>query len=315
VGGWMINCTAKVDASHQSAGFYQFIQASQDYTKYINCQIDISNCVSPTYFRNPNLDPSTTAFGLTLTNSIVSLQSNGQTGLNAVNDAQHLIHNAYYLPQISANPSLEFTGDVGGVTLPYRFASGRVPSLASPLYDGGVADGLEYDQRRQPRGSRRTIGPLAGAALPMPSDVSIRWGVESKSLGTNSVVPSNMTDRIVLSFATDVDVQPASLRLFSDTAAIPIGDLTYDPVAHTASWLLTAPLPIGRYSLELDTQPIKSFRILPGDINGDGTVSASDFILFRQVFGSNSSLGDFNGDGSTDSNDFLLFRQVFGSSI
>jgi predicted outer membrane repeat protein len=52
-----------------------------------------------------------------------------------------------------------------------------------------------------------------------------------------------------------------------------------------------------------------------GDINGDGTVSASDFIQFRQFFGGINDAFDFNGDGSVAASDFIQFRLRFGGSI
>jgi hypothetical protein len=52
-----------------------------------------------------------------------------------------------------------------------------------------------------------------------------------------------------------------------------------------------------------------------GDINGDGTVSASDFIQFRQYFGGVNPAFDFDGDGSIAASDFIQFRLRFGGSI
>jgi hypothetical protein len=52
-----------------------------------------------------------------------------------------------------------------------------------------------------------------------------------------------------------------------------------------------------------------------GDINGDGTVSAADFIQFRQAFGGSSFAFDFDGDGAVAASDFIQFRLRFGGSI
>jgi predicted outer membrane repeat protein len=60
--------------------------------------------------------------------------------------------------------------------------------------------------------------------------------------------------------------------------------------------------------------PTNIFRFY-GDINGDGTVSASDFIQFRQYFGGVNSALDFNNDGSVAASDFIQFRLRFGGSI
>jgi probable HAF family extracellular repeat protein len=58
----------------------------------------------------------------------------------------------------------------------------------------------------------------------------------------------------------------------------------------------------------------KLFRIF-GDADGDGTVAASDFIVFRQVFGGYLFAFDFDGDGSVAASDFIQFRLRFGGSI
>jgi hypothetical protein len=93
----------------------------------------------------------------------------------------------------------------------------------------------------------------------------------------------------------------------------------------------------GQYSLTIDASQVKNianldgtgagvagvnwvsppgtiFRLF-GDANGDGTVSASDFILFRMNFGGNADMFDFDGDGSVSASDFVQFRLRFGGSI
>jgi hypothetical protein len=60
--------------------------------------------------------------------------------------------------------------------------------------------------------------------------------------------------------------------------------------------------------------PTNLFRLY-GDVNGDGTVDASDFIVFRQYFGGVNFAFDFNGDGSISASDFNQFRLRFGGSI
>ncbi len=60
---------------------------------------------------------------------------------------------------------------------------------------------------------------------------------------------------------------------------------------------------------------------LYGDVNGDRSVAASDFLALRLAFGTdNTSPGflaylDFDGDGAIAANDFLQFRLRFGGSI
>jgi hypothetical protein len=60
--------------------------------------------------------------------------------------------------------------------------------------------------------------------------------------------------------------------------------------------------------------PTNIFRLY-GDINGDGSVSASDLIAFRQYFGGMNFAFDFDGDGSISASDFIQFRLRFGGSI
>lgn len=56
------------------------------------------------------------------------------------------------------------------------------------------------------------------------------------------------------------------------------------------------------------------FRLF-GDFNGDGTLSAFDFIQFRLAFGGTSSIFDYDNDGAVAAWDFIQFRLGFGSSI
>ena len=56
---------------------------------------------------------------------------------------------------------------------------------------------------------------------------------------------------------------------------------------------------------------------LPGDANGDGSVTIADFAILRANFGtSNSSfsMGDFNEDGSVTIADFAILRANFGTT-
>ncbi len=52
-----------------------------------------------------------------------------------------------------------------------------------------------------------------------------------------------------------------------------------------------------------------------GDSDGDGSVSASDFIQFRLALGGTNAAFDFDGDGAVSAADFIQFRLRFGGSI
>ena len=56
----------------------------------------------------------------------------------------------------------------------------------------------------------------------------------------------------------------------------------------------------------------------PADLDGDGTVNFSDFLIFFDQFGSSSDertgVGDLNFDGEVDFADFLIISASFGQS-
>lgn len=52
-----------------------------------------------------------------------------------------------------------------------------------------------------------------------------------------------------------------------------------------------------------------------GDADGDGSVAASDFVLFRQSFNAGNDVFDFDNDGAVSASDFIQFRQRFNVSI
>jgi uncharacterized delta-60 repeat protein len=68
------------------------------------------------------------------------------------------------------------------------------------------------------------------------------------------------------------------------------------------------------YQLIGDPATNKLYRFY-GDIDGDGAVSTSDFIIFRQAFNSNLDALDFDNDGAVSTSDFIQFRQRFNGSI
>lgn len=52
-----------------------------------------------------------------------------------------------------------------------------------------------------------------------------------------------------------------------------------------------------------------------GDVDGDGSVFANDFISFRLAFSGIDDALDFDGDGFVSASDFVKFRQRFNTSI
>lgn len=58
---------------------------------------------------------------------------------------------------------------------------------------------------------------------------------------------------------------------------------------------------------------------VPGDFNGDGTVGAADYTVWRKNLGMTTgafwSTGDADGDGAVDESDYQLWRQNFGTTL
>lgn len=55
--------------------------------------------------------------------------------------------------------------------------------------------------------------------------------------------------------------------------------------------------------------------VCPGDLNNDGTVAMSDFLIFLGDFGcSGTCVGDMNGDQTTSTADMLVLLGLFGTS-
>lgn len=311
VAGWLINCTVTIDARNQFNGFYLALWGSQVDSKYINCHFDIFNAPQDVYFQNPN---SPGFNNLVLTNSIISFDTARRSGMYTLNAPANLRHNGYFMPNLVDDPLGHFDGDAGAIVLSKRFAAGMVPSPSNPLNNGGIDVGLEYDQRRQPRGKLRTIGPLTGTPLPAPIAVDYGWGLRTASLTQDMVIANANTTRFTLGFAADADVWPGSLKLWNDVANVAFSQFTYDPITHAGTWRLPN-LPVGRYTLELDGRPIRAFRVLPGDFDSDNVVSLSDFLVLRGSMGTGSSVGDLDGDGYCDLKDLIAFRQLLGTAL
>src|SRR5690606_36249873 len=54
---------------------------------------------------------------------------------------------------------------------------------------------------------------------------------------------------------------------------------------------------------------------LAGDFNGDGAVDATDYIVWRNAFGTSTTPwrgADANGDGTVDTDDYLVWKTNFG---
>jgi GH35 family endo-1,4-beta-xylanase len=81
----------------------------------------------------------------------------------------------------------------------------------------------------------------------------------------------------------------------------------------------------GDYELTVDGQTFPftlskgvdgySLVVVPGDFNGDGTVDAADYVIWRSAHGSSTDLrADGNGDGSINDADYAVWRTHFGTT-
>ncbi|MBW7928262.1 MAG: hypothetical protein H3C58_09295, partial [Fimbriimonadaceae bacterium] len=86
-------------------------------------------------------------------------------------------------------------------------------------------------------------------------------------------------------------------------------------VLHRRPWL--------RFAVQVDSPDAVSgllWTLVNGDVNGDNSVNAMDFLALRGAFGSSTGdaawnpYADLNGDGSVGISDFQILRANFGRS-
>jgi hypothetical protein len=318
IAGWLINCTLTVDAALFSVNEYVAVGTYGSSTQYINCHFEIRNANNPVSFHHTWLDPVQVSAGLKLTNSIISFSTvNGaRTALALNNSPGTLRSNAYYLPNLPADPALGYSGDAGAIVLPRPFPAGLVPSEFSTLFNAGAPNGLEYDQRRQPRGPLRTIGPLTGTASPIPRAGFVVAGQGEFDISDDPVLALATARQIQLRFDEPVETGLTALQLVGPgNVGIPLSSLSYSADRKTVTFHTLAALEKGRYHVSFAGQPVGQFRVLPGDFTGDGKVDTADFLMFRLNFLGTNLTFDIDGDGHVDTRDFLILRQNFLASL
>jgi hypothetical protein len=86
-------------------------------------------------------------------------------------------------------------------------------------------------------------------------------------------------------------------------------------VLHRRPWL--------RFAAQVDSPEDASglhWTLVSGDVNGDNSVNAMDFLALRSAFGASAGdaawnpYADLNGDGSIGIADFQILRASFGRS-
>jgi RHS repeat-associated protein len=169
---------------------------------------------------------------------------------------------------------------------------------------------------------------------PKVMDVRVHFGSKTISLiGLNRDLPFiNITALDVL-FSDDVNVTGSLLSLLGVKAPnYTANTFTYNHTNFDATWTLPSALGVDRLTLALNgvaapptagvgpniaANPFATkFAVLPGDVDGDGVVSAADGVTVRNAIGTLSSLfDDVNGDGVIDINDFNEVRKRIGSRL
>lgn len=109
-----------------------------------------------------------------------------------------------------------------------------------------------------------------------------------------------------------VDVKTFTLRnaiaYFDDTVAIAI-DTDGDGISDTNDNCILV-----SNSGQQDSNGDGFGNICDADLDNNGNVTLSDYIIFRGKFGTTDADADFNSDGLVNLSDFILFRGMFGTS-
>jgi hypothetical protein len=181
-----------------------------------------------------------------------------------------------------------------------------------------------------------TFELVAGTLTVQPKVVDVRLDYGSKSIsliGLNRDLPFTTIQAIDIIFSDDVAVSMGQLSLTGvNVPSYSPSQFKYNPKTDDATWTLPSALGIDRLMMALDGATFAAdptigvnhfgtdFAVLPGDINGDGVVSAQDLILARNAIqgtGDPSMIGwvDLDGSGTVNLNDFNLVRKRLGTRL
>ncbi len=167
---------------------------------------------------------------------------------------------------------------------------------------------------------------------PKVTDVRVEWGSKSMSiLGLARDLPFIDITAIDVVFSDDVTVAKADLAMTGvKVPSYAFSGFSYNASKDEATWTLPAAIGIDRLNLAVSgvtlsgTSPVISapvfqagITVLPGDVDGDGAVSAADAVQVRNLAngGIYAWWGDIDGDGIVDlASDFAQVRKRIGTS-
>ena len=226
---------------------------------------------------------------------------------------------------------------------------GPWPSLpGSPAIDAGNNDlipaGVQYDQRGP--GFQRIVNATATAATDIGAFESARRkrSPRRRRLGDTdrlapdrcrrtATSPGGTQDRPALAGINQLRGHPQPRRRSLTPADVTVNSAigaNYGPVTVSGSgtnYTITLARPINaadRVTLTIVNPGISIFNrridVVPGDVNDDGVVSASDIVLIRnaiQKTGDPLMIGwiDLDGDGVIDMKDFTAARSKLGNRL
>ncbi len=149
-----------------------------------------------------------------------------------------------------------------------------------------------------------------------PLGPTYRQGAQNSG-SQSSFDTSDDNDLALELFDIDGSTLLASFDLNGNGLGEVIDDILLDTVGTYFARVTGSQDRLQLYSLNISGVSVAD-PVLPGDANGDGTVSILDFAILRANFGlaenATFALGDFNGDGTVSILDFAILRANFGAT-
>jgi hypothetical protein len=230
---------------------------------------------------------------------------------------------------------------------PLQYNGGSTMTMAllpgSPAIDKGSNDlippGVQYDQRGA--GFNRIVNGTVDIGdhefLPAINHaVSVGWGAQTASLqtaadglrllpaGRSTDLPWLGVNRFQLTLGQAQSLSPTDVTVNS-AIGINYGPVTVSGSGTSYTITLARPIDVAdRLTITIVNPGISMFNrridVVPGDVNDDGVVSASDVVLIRNAIlktGDPLMIGwcDLDGNGAVDMTDFSLARKRLGTHL